>query len=84
MTLGNKGVGKVLCLRLQRQLLLVVVTLFLLFTAAREFKKPIKLQSLKITRKTKKTAKERETFIGVTLETGRKQIHFRVKLEKLV
>ncbi|XP_016979035.2 protein Skeletor, isoforms B/C [Drosophila rhopaloa] len=34
MALGNKGGSNVLCLRLQRQLLLVVVTLFLFFNAA--------------------------------------------------
>jgi len=76
MTLGNKGVGKVLCLRLQRQLLLVVVTLFLLFTASREFKKQIKLQSLKITRKQRKLQKKEKLLLELRSRRGENKFTF--------
>lgn len=75
--------SRVLCLRLQHHLLLVILTIFLLCPAACELTRlHCTLNNNKENRG--KLQRKEKFLLALRSRRGKKQIHFRVKLEKLV
>lgn len=75
--------SRVLCLRLQHHLLLVILTIFLLCPAACELTRlHCTLNNNKENRG--KLQRKEKFLLALRSRRGKKQIHFRVKLEELV